>query len=606
VSVSQDHGPSTLHGEPTAAPVSLRRLLPFMRPYWRTQAITLCCLAGGTALSLLVPLLIGKVIDSALPGRDLRLLGALVAGMLAAQLGSAAFTLITDILFTRVSEGILRDLRGRLYDHLLSLPLGRFQATRTGQLTARVLGDVDALQTLTSDALLVSLTSAFSIVLTLVLMLTLSVPLTIAGVVSVGGLIAVFRAFDARLRAAAQGVRERYGEVSEHLHETIAGMREVKAFGHEGAMAALFNRVLARHFKAGVGLGVTSSLARVSTLGIIGIGPLAVYAWGGLDVTRGALTIGALVAFVAYLDRLYAPIESLSFLNFRVQAARAAMQRVFAFLDLEPAPRGGNARVGTRPESGALEIEDLSFAYEDDGAPPVLDGLSFTVRPGEKVAIVGPSGAGKSTLASLICRFYDPQRGAIRIDGADIRALPTADLRRLVAVVPQDTFLFHASILENLRVAHPEASGEALDEALRLSGAAEFVATLPDGLDTVVGERGVRLSGGQRQRLAIARAILRDPAVVVLDEATSALDPETERVIRDSMRALTGGRTTLVISHRLATVADADRIVVLEHGRIVDEGSHAELIARRGAYRRLFDQDRVPGEATRTVAAPLV
>lgn len=573
-------------------PVSLRRLLPFIRPYWRVQALTLACLAGGTGLSLLVPLLVRTLIDRALPERDLGLLATLVGAMLLAHLGSAALTFATDVLFARVSEGILRDLRSRLYDHLLGLPVARFQATRTGQLTARVLGDVDALQTITSDALIVALTSAFSILLTLAFMLTLSVPLTLAGLVSAALLAVVFRAFDARLRVAAQGARERYAEVSEHLHETIAGVREVRAFAYEKPMAALFARVLGRHYKAGVRLGVISSLARVSTLGIIAIGPLAVYAWGGLGVIRGSLSVGALVAFAAYLDRLYAPIQSLSFLNFRIQAARAAMQRVFAFLDLEPAPAGGDARARVHPRGGALEVEDLCFAYEGSGAKPVLDGISLRVRPGEKVAIVGPSGSGKTTLASLICRFYDPQQGTIRLNGTDIKALPTAELRRLVAVVPQDTFLFHASILDNLRVACPDASPQALQDALERAGAAEFVAALPEGLDTVVGERGFRLSGGQRQRLAIARALLRDPAIVVLDEATSALDPESERLIRDSLRALTGGRTTLVISHRLATVEDADRILVLEHGRIVDEGSHPELMVRSGVYRRLFGQDR--------------
>lgn len=577
---------------PGSSPASTRRvllrLLAYLRPYMKAQILCLVFLLAGTAGSLAIPLLVREMLDTALPARDLPLLLRLVAAMAAFHLVSSLCLFATDVTFLKVSNGVLLDLRRDMHRHLMKQSLGFFASTKTGQIVARIMGDVDAVQVLTTNAFLMLLADSFAVLLMFAFMLQVSGGLTLIAAGTLAILMLVLRLFNRRVLRTARSQREAYGQVSEELAEGIAGAREIRVFGAErGREASFLDRLVVF---AGVSFrtGLWGSVGRLASLLVVSLGPVLAYGFGGVEAIQGSLTVGTLVAFVAYLSRTYEPVQRLAILNVQVQSAMGAVERIFAFLDTAPAVSEDPRPAATGPARGSLEIEGVVFRYPENGSSPSLGGIDLRVRPGETVALVGPSGAGKSTLAGLILRLFDPQAGTVRLDGVDIRRMALADLRKAIALVPQDTFLFHASVAENLRLAKPDATPEELRRAAALADAAEFIEALPEGYDTIVGERGVKLSGGQKQRLSIARAILRNPRVIVFDEATSSLDPRSEGMVRASMGRLMAGRTTIIISHRPATVAAADRIVVLDAGRIVEEGAHDSLLRNGGLYARLY------------------
>jgi ATP-binding cassette subfamily B protein len=579
-----------------AAPVgrTLRRLARYVRPYFREQALCLLFLLGGTVASLMVPLLVRALLDRAIPAHDTGLVIRLAAGMAALHGGYMAAMFATDLFFLRVSNGIVLDLRRDMHDHLMRLSMDYAGGTRAGQILSRIMGDVDAVQVLTTNAFLMLVTDTVSVLVMLVFMVCLSWEMTLVGLGTLALLAVVLRAFNLRILAAARTNREAYARVTEELHEGIAGAREIRAFGRESLRSGLFLERLRAFAGANFEMGIWASAARLLGLLIVAIGPVLVYLMGGASVIRGTWTIGTLVAFVAYMARMYEPVQRLMFLNVQAQSAVGAVERVFSFLDTQPTVRPSPSARPLARARGEIEFRDVTYRYGANGAPPVLRRLSLHVRPGERLALVGPSGAGKSTVAGLILRFFDPEAGRVLLDGTDVRDFDLADLRRQIAFVPQDTFLFHASVAENLRFGRTSASDAELERAARMAHAAAFIAGLPDGYDTVVGERGTRLSGGERQRLSIARAILKDPQIVIFDEATSSLDSGAEGIVKASMDRLMEGRTTIIISHRLATVADADRILVLDDGRIVEEGTHRTLVGRGGLYARLLHEPRGP------------
>ncbi len=581
-----DRGPGPA---PPSRRTSLGRLLRYLKPHWRRQVVTLGFLVSGTGVSLLVPLLIRRIVDVALPARDGAQLLQLVGMMAGIHLLSALLLLATDYYFLRVSNAIVLDLRRDMHDHLLRLSLDYFEGNKAGQTMARIMGDVDSVQMLTTNAFLMLLTDCFSVLLMLGFMLYLSWPLTLVSLVTLALLVLITRIFSHRVLASARLNREKYAAISEDLQETIAGVKEIKVFAREPLRSAFFAGRLAEFARASIRLGMWGSASRLLSVLVISVGPVLVYYYGGRSVIGGTATIGLLVAFVIYLERMYESLHRLSYLNIQVQSALGAVERIFSLLDAPPTVLDSPTATDLPAPRGEIELQGVTFRYVPD-RPPALKDASLRVCAGERVALVGRSGSGKSTVANLVCRFHDAQEGRVLLDGRDVRNLRLADLRAVIGIVPQEAFFFHASVAENLRFARPEATQAELEAATRQADAHDFILAMPAGYDTIIGERGSRLSGGQRQRLAIARVLLRDPRIVILDEATSALDAETERQVRVAMGRLALGRTTLVISHRLSTVADADRILVLDDGEIVEAGDHRTLMAQGGVYRRLCDQ----------------
>ncbi len=575
---------------PALARDNLLRLLHYLRPYWKEQMVTLFFLMAGTGASLLVPLLVKELLDVALPNQNLGLLVRLVVAMAGVHLLYMVFMFATDYFFLRVSNSILFDLRRDMYAHLLRLSMSYFEGAKTGQVLARIMGDVDAVQTLTTNAFLMLLTDSFSLLLMLGFMFYLSWQMTLVGIVTLAMLIFIFRTFNKRLLAAGRASRQQYAQISGDLQEAIAGIREIKVFTHQPLKLLAFSQRLRDLFQVNFRLGIWGSISRLLSLLIAALAPVIVYLYGGWGTIQGVFTIGTLVAFATYLGRIYEPIQRLTFINIQVQSAMGAVERIFDFMDIQPDIREDQAAASLPQVRGEIVLKDVSFGYSQEDHQVVLENINLHIQPGEKVALVGTSGAGKSTVASLICRLYDVQKGGIYLDGWDVRRLKLDDLRGHIGIVPQDTFLFHTSVTDNLRVGNPVATSDEIQAAARLAYADEFIAKLPQGYDTVVGERGMKLSGGQKQRLSIARVILKDPQIVIFDEATSSLDSESERLVKASMDWLMQGRTTIIISHRLSTVADADRILVLDQGKIVEEGSHQTLMEKRGIYWQLYEK----------------
>ncbi len=568
---------------------NILRLVRYLRPYWRQQVLSLVFLVVSTVSSLLIPLLVKRLIDEALPALDVGMIAALALQMGGLHLLSVITTLFTDYFFLRASNGILFDLRRDLHNHLLRLGMDYFERTKAGQISARIMGDVDAVQMLTTSAFLIFLTDSLAVLVMFVFMLVLSWQMTLIGAGSIALLVAALRILNPRVKKAARASRESYAHISEDLLESVSGIREIKAFTYERVKERLFANRLSEYFRASFRSGMWGSAAQRAGHLVVALGPVLVYYFGGLGVVRGEFTIGMIVAFVAYLDYLYVSVHRLMNLNIMLQSALGSVERIFEFMDTQPTVRDRPEAAAAEDIRGGIELRGVTFSYGGDGSPEVLRDIDLHIEPGEKVALVGTSGSGKSTIVNLICRFYDASRGTVLIDGRDVRRYDSGDLRSHIGIVPQDTYLFNASIAENLRLGKPDATPKEIERAAALAHAAEFIEKMPRGYESIVGERGTKLSGGQKQRLSIARAILKDPSIVIFDEATSSLDSESEQLVKRSMEPLMAGRTTLIVSHRLATVADAHRIVVIDGGTIAEEGTHDSLMARGGIYRRIYE-----------------
>ena len=574
----------------TAAPrrIPLRRLLALARPEWRRLAVGSVFLIVGSAAGLAYPQAIRVVLD-----------GALAAGVASVDRAALAMVAIFAVqsvavatryvLFTVAGERIVTRLRADLYTSLVSQEIAFFDQRRTGELTSRLSSDATVLQNTVSVNLSMGLRNLVMVVGGLTLLVVTSprltlVMLAIVPAVALGAVI-----IGRRISGLSRRVQDALARAGEVAEETLAGIRTVRAFAREaaessryaGATWEAFGLARKRVRVVAVFLGVTSLAA---------YGAVALVLWsGGRLVASGGMSVGELTQFILYTLIVAFSLSALGDLWSDFMRAGGASERVFELLDRPPEiPVEG----GLRPEAavGRIELDGVGFAYPSRPDVVVLDGLDLAIDPGEMVALVGPSGAGKSTVASLVLRLYDPISGAVRFDGVDIRELDPVWLRERIGVVAQEPILFSTTIAENIRYGRPDATDADVEAAARAANADDFVAALPDGYATEVGERGVRLSGGQKQRVAIARAVLKDPRVLLLDEATSALDAESEALVRDALARLMRGRTAMVIAHRLSTVRDADRVVVLDGGRVVESGSHAELMARAGTYRRLVDR----------------
>jgi len=580
-----------------------RRLLGLFRPYRMRLGAVLFLILVSAALGMVSPFLLRAVLDSAIPDRDTTLLAVLVAGMIAIAVATGALGVAQTLLSNTVGQRVMHDLRAAVYRHLQRLSLAFFTRTRTGEIQSRIANDIGGVQNVVTSTATSIVSNVTTVLAAVVAMFLLDWRLAVAAL----GLLPFFvwltrRVGEERRRITA--VRQnRLADISALVEESlsVSGILLGKTMGRSEELAARFEDESADL----ADLEVRSRMAGRWRMASVQISfaamPALIYLVAGLTIANGgaSITIGTLVAFTTLQTRLFFPVQSLLSVSVDVQSSLALFERVFEYLELpvEIEERDGAVTLDPETRPGTVAFEQVGFRYAPDG-PWTLRAIDLEIRPGTTLAVVGETGSGKTTLAYLLARLYEVEEGRVTIDGVDVRDLSHASLAAIVGVVSQETYLFHASIADNLRFAKPSATRDQLRRAARAAQIHDLIERLPEGYDTMVGERGYRFSGGEKQRIAIARTILRDPPILILDEATSALDTETERAVQEALDELARGRTTLAIAHRLSTVRDAEQIGVLDSGRLAELGTHEELIDAGGRYAAMVGaQSGVPEPA---------
>ncbi|HEV3195056.1 MAG TPA: ABC transporter ATP-binding protein [Candidatus Cybelea sp.] len=569
--------------------INWKRMGALFAPYWRQQATVLACIVVVAGVGLVPGFVTARIIDVTIPDRNLAELGIDVGIILASALFSAGVGVLQGYLNSVVGEGIMRDIRTSLVAHLHRMPLQFFTGTKTGEIMNRVSNDVDNVDNVVTGTLTTIVTNVVLIATTLIAMFLWNWRLALLSIIIVPLMVFPLGPVGRRMYQIRKKTREKRDEIESITQETlsISGITLIKSFAREAYERARFYGAGTRLMQLEVDLAMVGRWFLASVTAMVVVGPALIWFGGGWMAIAGAVKVGVIVAFVSFIQgRLYGPAAALAGIQVQIVSALAVFERIFDYLDMTPEEYDPPGSIELPGVNGDIRFDNVVFSY--DGSRTILNDISFHVRPGQVAAFVGPSGAGKTTITALVPRFYDPQGGSVLVDGHDIRRVKLDSLRRHIGIVTQETYLFHDTVANNLRYGKPDATDLEIEAAARAANIADFIGALPDGYQTVVGERGHKLSGGERQRLAIARVLLKDPRILILDEATSSLDYENEAAIQKALDIVMRGRTSLVIAHRLSTVLAADVIFVVDEGRIVESGRHATLLARGGLYTRLY------------------
>ena len=576
-----------------------RRVLSYYRPFSAQTVLGLILSVGATGLSLLRPWPFKIIVDDILPrnplahfGNSPSLIPLLCLAVVVIQLCWGLLNLATNYLFVKIGLQALLKLRTDLYAYLQSLSLKYHDARRSADSSFRVAYDSQSIQTIYNKGFTNIFSSGMTLIGMFVVMLRLDWKLTLLSLGIVPLIVGAIYFFAHRIRTESTSIQERDSAVLVQAQEGLSAIRMVHAFGREDFEVSQFRQRAHESLEANLRLTLTNVKSALVIGTLMAVGTAAMYYLGTLHVLAGTLSLGSLILFSIYLGMLYQPLQELTYTTWAMEGATAGARRCFEVLDRADDVMDAPDAKEITQTAGAIAFDNVSFRYGP--AQPVLAGIDLSISPNQIVAIVGGTGAGKSTLLSLVPRFYDPDAGSVKLDGTDLRAVTKKSLRGKIAIVLQDTILFSTTIRENIAYGRPDASDEEIREAARRAQADEFISRLPSGYDSAVGERGGHLSVGQRQRIGIARAFLKNAPILLLDEPTSALDPTTEAAIMETIKELMHGRTTLIVTHRLATIHGVDQIVVLEHGRIVEQGPGAELVAKGGVYAKLYASGNYP------------
>ena len=563
------------------------RLLAYIKPYTRRLALAVVCIIMAAGANLYLPWIIKDMIDDVLMSKDMVMLNLIAVGILVVMFTRGVFYYGQSYLVSYVGQRVIIDVRSVLFRKFQRMPLSYYDKQQTGTVMSYITNDVAVMQSAIVDNLIELVTESSILIGSLAMMVYLDWKLSLLTLMTIPLVGFAMKVFGRKLKSSSTVIQERVAEITSLLQESISAIRVVKSFVRESYEIKRFEEQNWRNFQAAMKNVKLSSLLTPTVEFLAAIAVTFIVWFGGYEVVNGVITAGELVAFLTYAVNLANPVKRLSRVYAAIQKAMAAADRVFNIMDLEEKITDVPGAKPLPPIKGKVEFKDITFSYKE--GQPALQHISLKAEPGQMIALVGPSGSGKSTIANLIPRFYDVDSGVITIDDHDIRQVTADSLREQIGLVPQETMLFSTSVMENIRYGRLEATDEEVIEAAQAANAEEFIKELPEGYDTKLGERGLNLSGGQRQRLAIARAILKNPRVLILDEATSALDTESEKIVQDALDNLMVGRTSFVIAHRLSTIFNADQIFVVENGHLREHGTHEELLAAGGLYSNLYN-----------------